>query len=87
MRIAVYTIAKNEEQFVQRWAESTADADHRLILDTGSTDNTLHLADNHAINPVLLFQYVHRFENFMYGVLPGVAVAGVYFVPSVHQPF
>ena len=50
MRIAVYAIAKNEEQFVRRWAESTVDADHRLILDTGSTDNTLHLADSHAIN-------------------------------------
>jgi glycosyltransferase involved in cell wall biosynthesis len=40
MRVAVYTIAKNEEQFVQRWADSCADADCRLILDTGSSDNT-----------------------------------------------
>lgn len=42
MKIAVYTIAKNEEQFVQRWADSCAEADHRFILDTGSTDKTLH---------------------------------------------
>jgi len=42
MKIAVYTIAKNEEQFVQRWAESCADADYRFILDTGSTDKTMH---------------------------------------------
>ena len=40
MKIAVATIAKNEEQFVQRWAESCVEADHRLILDTGSTDDT-----------------------------------------------
>ncbi len=40
MKIAVATIAKNEEQFVQRWAESCEEADHRLILDTGSTDDT-----------------------------------------------
>jgi glycosyltransferase involved in cell wall biosynthesis len=40
MKIAVATIAKNEEQFVARWAESCAEADHRLILDTGSTDDT-----------------------------------------------
>lgn len=44
MKIAVYTIAKNEEQFVQRWAESCAEADHRLILDTGSTDDTYSIA-------------------------------------------
>lgn len=44
MKIAVYTIAKNEEQFVRRWAESCVDADYRLILDTGSTDNTVTTA-------------------------------------------
>jgi tetratricopeptide (TPR) repeat protein len=44
MKIAVYTIAKNEQQFVQRWADSCAEADYRLILDTGSTDNTCQIA-------------------------------------------
>lgn len=41
MKIAVYTIAKNEEQFVEKWAESCKEADYRFILDTGSTDDTL----------------------------------------------
>lgn len=44
MKVAVYTIAKNEEQFVERWAESCKDADYRLILDTGSTDGTIDKA-------------------------------------------
>lgn len=44
VKIAVYTIAKNEEQFVQRWYESAKDADHLFILDTGSTDATRELA-------------------------------------------
>ena len=44
MKIAVYTIAKNEEAFVQRWADSCAEADYRLIVDTGSTDDTYALA-------------------------------------------
>jgi Tfp pilus assembly protein PilF len=44
MKIAVYTIAKNEQQFVQRWADSCAEADYRLILDTGSIDNTCQIA-------------------------------------------
>jgi len=44
MKIVVYTIAKNEEQFVERWAKSCEDADYRFILDTGSTDKTLERA-------------------------------------------
>lgn len=41
MKIAVYTIAKNEEQFVTSWYESAKDADYLLIADTGSTDDTV----------------------------------------------
>lgn len=44
MKIAVYTIAKNEEQFVARWAESCEEADYRFILDTGSADGTVQAA-------------------------------------------
>ena len=35
MKIAVYTIALNEEQFVYRWSDSAIEADYRFILDTG----------------------------------------------------
>lgn len=44
MKIAVYTITKNEEKHVARWAESCKEADYRLIVDTGSTDNTVSIA-------------------------------------------
>lgn len=44
MKIAVYTITKNEEKFIERWAESCKDADIRLVVDTGSTDRTLQKA-------------------------------------------
>jgi glycosyltransferase involved in cell wall biosynthesis len=44
MKIAVYAISKNEEQFVKRFCESAKDADLILIADTGSTDNTADLA-------------------------------------------
>lgn len=33
MKISVYTIAKNEEQFVKRWYGSCKDADYIFILD------------------------------------------------------
>jgi glycosyltransferase involved in cell wall biosynthesis len=50
MKIAVYTIAKNEEKFVRRWYESSKDADYHLILDTGSTDGTLEIAKSLGIH-------------------------------------
>ncbi len=50
MKIAVYTIAKNEQQFVNRWVESASGADYLLILDTGSEDETVNLARNLGVN-------------------------------------
>ena len=44
LKIAVYAISKNEEQFVQRFCDSAKDADLILIADTGSTDATVKLA-------------------------------------------
>jgi glycosyltransferase involved in cell wall biosynthesis len=52
MKIAVYTIALNEEQNLQTWYDSAKEADHLLILDTGSTDNTTHLAHSLGIHTI-----------------------------------
>lgn len=41
MKVAVYTCALNEEAHVDSWARSAEDADVRLVLDTGSSDNTI----------------------------------------------
>ena len=41
MFIVVYAIAKNEEQFAERWMRSMAEADRVVVLDTGSTDRTV----------------------------------------------
>ena len=41
LKIAVYTIALNELAHCERWANSVADADYRIVLDTGSTDGTV----------------------------------------------
>lgn len=48
-KVAVYTIAKNEEQFVHRWYESAKNADYLIILDTGSTDKTVEIAESLGI--------------------------------------
>ena len=41
MKVAIYTIALNESQFVDKWYDSCRDADYWLIMDTGSTDDTV----------------------------------------------
>lgn len=46
MKIAVYAISKNEEQFVSRFCKSAELADYIVIADTGSTDNTIETAKN-----------------------------------------
>lgn len=42
-KVCVYAICKNEEKFVKRWYESMKEADKIIVLDTGSTDNTVKL--------------------------------------------
>jgi glycosyltransferase involved in cell wall biosynthesis len=49
LKIAVYTIALNEEKHVKRWYESAKGADLLLIADTGSTDKTRFLAKSLGI--------------------------------------
>ena len=48
MKIAVYAISKNEEQFVSRFCESAKLADYIVIADTGSTDGTVQRAREHG---------------------------------------
>ncbi len=40
-KICIYTIAKNEIKFVDRWVESAKEADYMCVLDTGSADGTV----------------------------------------------
>jgi len=42
-KVCVYAICKNEEKFVKRWYDSMKEADKIIVLDTGSTDNTVNL--------------------------------------------
>ena len=49
MKIAVYTIALNEEKFVDRFYAGAAEADAVYVLDTGSTDNTVARLSSHGV--------------------------------------
>jgi len=63
MRVAVYTVALNEEQFVDRWYQSAKDADYLLIADTGSKDNTARKAQRLGINVVSVSIKPWRFDD------------------------
>ena len=63
MKVAVYTIALNEEKFVRRWFESSKDADYHLILDTGSTDLTRRIALELGIHVEVVTVKPWRFDT------------------------
>ena len=63
MKVAIYTIALNEEQFVQKWYDSAKDADYLLIADTGSTDKTVELAKSLGINVIDVRVSPWRFDD------------------------
>jgi glycosyltransferase involved in cell wall biosynthesis len=63
MKIAVYTIALNEENNVEQWYESAKDADYLLIADTGSTDKTIRLAKKLGINVIKISIKPWRFDD------------------------
>lgn len=63
MKVAIYTIALNEEQFVERWYESAKDADYLLIADTGSSDRTVEIAKSLGINVTTVTVTPWRFDD------------------------
>jgi glycosyltransferase involved in cell wall biosynthesis len=63
MKIAVYSIALNEKQFVKRWYESAKEADFILLADTGSTDGTAELARELGIHVVDVRIKPWRFDD------------------------
>ena len=69
MKIAVYAISKNEEQFVKRFCESAKDADLILIADTGSTDNTVSEAIKYGAIPFNICITPWRFDKAREAVL------------------
>jgi glycosyltransferase involved in cell wall biosynthesis len=74
MKVAVYSIALNEEKFVERWYECAKEADYLLIADTGSSDRTVELAKSLGINVVEISINPWRFDdarNASLAVIPG----------------
>ena len=62
LKIAVYAISKNEEQFVARFCASAAEADVILIADTGSTDATVEKANEYGASVYSIHISPWRFD-------------------------
>ena len=76
IKIAVYAIAKNEEQFVESWYNSAKDADYLLIADTGSEDETIKLKDGVKNLMVTRLGLQVRFTDAETGVVFGASGLG-----------
>src|SRR4051812_29184990 len=63
MRIGVYSVALNESQFVERWATSAADADYLFVADTGSSDETVALLEQHGVHTAPIRVRPWRFDD------------------------
>ncbi|RAZ89359.1 glycosyl transferase family 2 [Mesorhizobium hawassense] len=63
MKVAVYTIALNEAVHVERWAESAAEADYRIVADTGSTDDTIERLSNAGVTVHRIAVRPWRFDD------------------------
>ena len=63
MKIAIYTISKNEEKHVERWYNSTKEADYHVIADTGSTDRTVEIARGLGITVIPIHIFPFRFDD------------------------
>lgn len=62
-RICVYAICKNEEQFAKQWAASMSEADEIVVLDTGSTDNTVDILKKSGVKVYQKVIKPWRFDN------------------------
>lgn len=63
LRIAVYAISKNEEQFAARFCEAVKDADMVFVADTGSTDETVSVLARNGAVVKSIYISPWRFDN------------------------
>lgn len=74
MQVAVYAIAKNEKDHVARWAESAAEADDVILVDTGSRDGTIGVARKAGVTVEKINVNPWRFDvarNMALDLVPG----------------
>lgn len=63
MKICVYAICKNEENNIIDWFNSISEADNVTLIDTGSTDNTIAIAESLGIDVYKITVDPWRFDT------------------------
>ena len=63
MKICVYTIAKNEMKFINRWYNSVKEADYICVLDTGSTDGSFE-----TFQSLNIITKQKKYKNFRFDI-------------------
>ena len=76
MKVAVYGINLNYAHSLQKWADCARDADYLVMMDTGSTDNSMEAGraagiDMH-LNPITPWRYDHA-RNAALALVPSDA--------------
>ena len=74
LKVCVYSICKDEEQFIDRWVDSMREADIIIVTDTGSTDNTVEKLRQRGVTVFIDVITPWRFDkarNSCLGQIPG----------------
>jgi glycosyltransferase involved in cell wall biosynthesis/predicted O-methyltransferase YrrM len=74
MNITLYTIVKNEEKNVEKFVEISKKFSHTVVVDTGSTDNTVQLLKEAGIE---VYEHPQSREEFDFSVARNQALSYV----------
>jgi glycosyltransferase involved in cell wall biosynthesis len=74
MNITLYAIAKNEEQNVEKFIENSKKFSHTVVVDTGSTDNTVQLLKDAGIT---VYEHPQSREEFNFSEARNTALSYV----------
>jgi len=74
MKVTLYAIAKNEENNIQKFIENSKKFSHTVVVDTGSTDNTVSLLRDAGIE---VYEHSQTKEEFDFSVARNQALSHV----------
>lgn len=74
MNVTLYAIAKNEERNIEKFIENSKKFSHTVVVDTGSTDNTVQLLRDAGIE---VYEHSQTKEEFDFSVARNQALSYV----------
>lgn len=74
MNVTLYAIAKNEEKNIERFIENSKKFSHTVVVDTGSTDNTVQLLRDAGIE---VYEHPQTRDEFDFSVARNQALSYV----------